>query len=55
MTTHAEQFAQGNAREVRKLFESVRTSNARRIAQLERAGTDPTVEDLRRLLPQDCP
>ncbi len=43
-------FEQGNGREVRKLFEAMRTAHARRIARLEH---EPTHDDLRVLRPED--
>jgi SpoVK/Ycf46/Vps4 family AAA+-type ATPase len=48
-----ERYAQGNAREIRKLLDAAKTSHARRIALLERAGGEATVEELRLLLPED--
>ncbi|MCX4750400.1 AAA family ATPase [Kitasatospora sp. NBC_01287] len=53
MAAERERFAQGNAREVRKLLEAARTAHARRIAVLERAGGEATLDELRLLLPQD--
>lgn len=49
-----ERFAQGNAREIRKLFDGVKSAHARRIAALERSGREATLDDLRVLLPQDA-
>ncbi|MGE7388635.1 AAA family ATPase [Streptomyces sp. NPDC004126] len=49
-----ERFAQGNAREVRKLFDEVKSAHARRIAALERTGREATLDDLRVLLPEDA-
>ncbi|MEU8434679.1 AAA family ATPase [Streptomyces sp. NPDC029216] len=49
-----ERFAQGNAREVRKLFDEVKSAHARRIAALERTGREATLDDLRILLPEDA-
>jgi SpoVK/Ycf46/Vps4 family AAA+-type ATPase len=51
----AETYAQGNGREVRKLFETLKTAHARRIARLERGGVEPTLDDLRLILPEDVP
>ncbi|MFJ3880399.1 AAA family ATPase [Streptomyces sp. NPDC090077] len=48
-----ERFAQGNAREIRKLFDEVKSAHARRIAALERGGREATLDDLRVLLPED--
>ncbi|WP_449065391.1 AAA family ATPase [Planomonospora algeriensis] len=50
---HAERFAHGNAREIRKLFEAMKTSHARRIAHLERAGRHASLDDLRVLVADD--
>ncbi|GAA0313646.1 hypothetical protein GCM10010302_60890 [Streptomyces polychromogenes] len=49
-----ERFAQGNAREIRKLFDEVKSAHAGRIAALERGGREATLDDLRVLLPQDA-
>ncbi|WP_329249353.1 AAA family ATPase [Actinoallomurus sp. NBC_01490] len=49
----AERFDQGNGREIRKLFEAAQTAHARRIAQLERGGSQATRDQLRTLLPTD--
>ncbi|GAA2433358.1 hypothetical protein GCM10010191_54430 [Actinomadura vinacea] len=49
----AETYAQGNGREVRKLFETLKTAHARRMARLERSKLEPTLDDLRLILPQD--
>jgi SpoVK/Ycf46/Vps4 family AAA+-type ATPase len=51
----AETFAQGNAREVRKLLEAMRTAQARRIAARERSGDPVPARDLGLLLPDDLP
>ena len=45
-----ERFERGNGREVRKLFEAMRTAHARRLARLDH---EPTHDDLRVLLPED--
>ncbi|MEV4011961.1 hypothetical protein AB0J35_15785 [Nonomuraea angiospora] len=49
MAAQSSRFVHGNAREVRKLFEAIKTSHARRVAQLERTGQSPTLNDLRAL------
>ncbi|MFC3518333.1 AAA family ATPase [Streptomonospora nanhaiensis] len=46
-------FAEGNAREIRKLFEDSVTRQSRRIERLAREGAEPTTEDLQTLLPED--
>ncbi|MEV5750402.1 right-handed parallel beta-helix repeat-containing protein [Actinoallomurus sp. NPDC052308] len=51
----AETFARGNAREVRKLLEAMRTAQARRIAARERAGDPVPAHDLGLLLTDDLP
>nr|BFE30401.1 hypothetical protein GCM10010200_026520 [Actinomadura rugatobispora] len=51
----AEVYAQGNGREIRKLFEALKTAHARRIARLERGGAEVTLDDLRLILPEDVP
>ncbi|TDQ50248.1 AAA family ATPase [Actinorugispora endophytica] len=48
-----ERFANGNAREVRKLFEESVRRQARRIEEQALAGGQPTLEQLQRLLPED--
>ncbi|WP_460343020.1 AAA family ATPase [Actinoallomurus acanthiterrae] len=53
VTGQTERFDQGNGREIRKLFEAAQTAHARRIAQLERGGTQATRDQLRILLPAD--
>ncbi|MFI0367020.1 right-handed parallel beta-helix repeat-containing protein [Actinomadura sp. 1N219] len=55
LTAHADVYSQGNAREIRKLLETLKTAHARRLARLERAGTEPTLDDLRLLHPEDVP
>ncbi|MFF5258260.1 right-handed parallel beta-helix repeat-containing protein [Actinomadura viridis] len=55
LDAHREAFAEGNARQVRKLFEALKTAHARRIARLERSGVEPTLDDLRLFLPEDVP
>ncbi|MDK9494999.1 AAA family ATPase [Streptomyces katrae] len=49
-----ERFARGNAREIRKLFDEVKSAHARRVAALERTGREATLDDLRVLLPEDA-
>ena len=51
----AEAYAQGNGREVRKLFEALKTAHARRMARLQHEGVEPTIDDLQLLLPEDVP
>ncbi|MGI5223653.1 right-handed parallel beta-helix repeat-containing protein [Actinoallomurus sp. CA-142502] len=53
VTGRTERFDQGNGREIRKLFEAAQTAHARRIAQLERGGSQATRDQLRTLLPTD--
>ncbi|MCO6008139.1 AAA family ATPase [Actinoallomurus purpureus] len=53
VTGRTERFDQGNGREIRKLFEAAQTAHARRIAQLERSGSQATRDQLRTLLPTD--
>jgi SpoVK/Ycf46/Vps4 family AAA+-type ATPase len=53
VTAQTERFDQGNGREIRKLFEAAQTAHARRIAQLERDGSQATRDQLRTLLPTD--
>jgi SpoVK/Ycf46/Vps4 family AAA+-type ATPase len=53
VTGRTERFDQGNGREIRKLFEAAQTAHARRIAQLERGGTQATRDQLLTLLPSD--
>ncbi|WP_433179224.1 AAA family ATPase [Actinoallomurus sp. CA-150999] len=53
VTGQTERFDQGNGREIRKLFEAAQTAHARRIAQLERSGTQATRDQLQTLLPAD--
>jgi hypothetical protein len=55
LDANAETFAQGNAREVRKLLEAMRTAQARRIASRERSGDPVPARDLGLLLPDDLP
>ncbi|MEU9039309.1 right-handed parallel beta-helix repeat-containing protein [Streptomyces sp. NPDC048352] len=54
IATDPERFAQGGAREVRKLFDEIKSAHARRIAALERVGREATMDDLRVLLPEDA-
>ncbi|RSS44934.1 AAA family ATPase [Streptomyces sp. WAC07061] len=49
-----ERFTRGNAREIRKLFDEVKSAHARRVAALERTGREATLDDLRVLLPEDA-
>jgi hypothetical protein len=53
VTGRTERFDQGNGREIRKLFEAAQTAHARRIARLERGGTQATRDQLLTLLPSD--
>ncbi|GAA4128316.1 AAA family ATPase [Actinomadura keratinilytica] len=55
LDARAETFAQGNAREVRKLLEAMRTAQARRIAARERSGAPVPAGELGLLLPDDMP
>ncbi|WP_017594955.1 AAA family ATPase [Nocardiopsis potens] len=48
-----DRFADGNGREVRKLFEESVTRQARRIERMAQQGEEPGVEQLRELLPED--
>ncbi|WP_017594954.1 AAA family ATPase [Nocardiopsis potens] len=48
-----DRFAHGNGREVRKLFEESTARQARRIERMALSGEDPTIEQLRDLLPED--
>ncbi|RKS07362.1 SpoVK/Ycf46/Vps4 family AAA+-type ATPase [Nocardiopsis sp. Huas11] len=50
---HAELFAAGNGREVRKLFESSVTRQSRRIEAAALEGRDPSVVELQTLRPED--
>ena len=52
---NATAFAQGNAREIRKLLEAIRTAQARRIAARERSDDPVPAHDLGLLLPDDLP
>ncbi|MEU3723538.1 AAA family ATPase [Streptomyces sp. NPDC031705] len=54
IATDPERFVQGGAREVRKLFDEIKSAHARRIAALERVGREATMDDLRVLLPEDA-
>ncbi|MFI9366580.1 AAA family ATPase [Kitasatospora sp. NPDC053057] len=53
LTTHATDYALGNAREVRKLLAAVQTAQARRLRDRERTGLETTVDDLRLFHPED--
>ncbi|MER6007442.1 AAA family ATPase [Nonomuraea angiospora] len=55
LTAHSATYTDGNAREIRKLFEAMKTSHARRIADQERNGRQPTLADLRTLTSDDIP
>jgi SpoVK/Ycf46/Vps4 family AAA+-type ATPase len=55
LDANAMTFAQGNAREIRKLLEAIRTAQARRIAAGERSGDPVPTRDLSQLLPDDLP
>ncbi|MFC4563842.1 AAA family ATPase [Nocardiopsis mangrovi] len=52
LAAHADRFADGNGREVRKLVEAGITRQSRRIERLA-AGREPSVDELRTLLPED--
>ncbi|MFC3996041.1 AAA family ATPase [Nocardiopsis sediminis] len=52
LAAHADRFADGNGREVRKLVESSITRQSRRIERLA-AGREPSVDELKALLPED--
>ncbi|MDA8369008.1 MAG: AAA family ATPase [Nocardiopsaceae bacterium] len=53
LLAHAERFAEGNAREIRTLFEAGVTRQSRRIERLAAAGGDPSLAQLQTLLPED--
>ncbi|RMI32006.1 AAA family ATPase, partial [Streptomyces triticirhizae] len=52
---HAGTFARGNAREIRKLLETMRLAQARRIAARERVADPAPTAALTELLPEDVP
>ncbi|MFE9427461.1 AAA family ATPase [Kitasatospora sp. NPDC006697] len=53
LAARAEAYAQGNAREVRKLLAAIQTAQARRLRAQERQGRETTREDLREFRPED--
>ncbi|WP_067831196.1 AAA family ATPase [Actinomadura kijaniata] len=55
LAAHADAFDTGNGREVRKLFEAMRTAHARRIARTERAGERVPTAELGLLRREDVP